>query len=110
MSEEVSSYEYINSVILLFGKFFNYIIKKSQKFKTRSLISKSEDNSFIVKNIDFEEVYEFLNDRTINNHSSSSLNNILSRSRKFARILNNKENINHRNSIPTNVIKDKGLN
>lgn len=109
MIEEGSSYEYINSVILLFEKFFNYILKKSQKFKTKSLISKSEDDSLIVKNIDLEEVYEFLNDKTINNYSSSSLSNILSRMRKFTRILNNKENINYRHNIPTNVKKDIGL-
>ena len=91
MVGEGSSYEYINSVILIFEKFFNYIITKNKKFKTKTLITKNIDKSFIVKNIDLEEAYEFLNDKRINNYSSSSLCNILSRMRKFIRILNKKK-------------------
>lgn len=106
MVEEGSSYEYINSVILLFEKFFNYIITKEKNFKTKTLIIKNIDNSYIVKNIDLEEVYEFLNNKRINNYTSSSLCNLLSRMRKFIRILNNEKNINYRNEIPKIIKKD----
>lgn len=91
MADEGSSYEYINSVIVLFEKYFNYIITKNKKIKTKTLITKNIDKCFIVKNIDLKEVYEFLNDKRTNNYSSTSLCNIFSRMRKFIRILNKKK-------------------
>lgn len=109
MVGEGSSYEYINSVILIFEKFFNYIITKNKKFKTKTLITKNIDKSFIVKNIDLEEAYEFLNDKRINNYSSSSLCNILSRMRKFIRILNKKKNINYRYTMPKTLKENNTL-
>ncbi len=105
MADEGSSYEYINSVIVLFEKYFNYIITKNKKIKTKTLITKNIDKCFIVKNIDLKEVYEFLNDKRTNNYSSTSLCNIFSRMRKFIRILNKKKSINYKVAIPK-IIKE----
>ena len=70
--DQRSSYDYINSIIVLFTKFFNYIIIKKLKHKTKTSITKNVDNTFDVKYIDIEEVYEFLNNKKINNYNNSS--------------------------------------
>ena len=109
MMDEGSSYEYINSVLLIFEKFFNYIITKENKNNTKTKIYRNKDNNFIVKYIELEDVYEFLQNKKINNYSNSSLNNILSKMRKFIRILNNRENINYKNKLAKIEIKDVGF-
>ena len=62
MIDQGSSYDYINSIILLFTNFFNYIIIKKLKY-IKTSITKNEDNTFDVQYIDIEEVYEFLNNK-----------------------------------------------
>ena len=107
--DQRSSYDYINSIIVLFTKFFNYIIIKKLKHKTKTIITKNIDNTFNVQYIDIEEVFEFLNNKKINNYNNSSLSNISSRMRKFVRILNNNKNINYINEIPKTEKKDNNL-
>ena len=107
--DQGSSYDYINSIIVLFTKFFNYIIIKKLKNKTKTSITINEDNTFDVQYIDIEEVYEFLNNKKINNYNNSSLSNISSRMRKFVRILNNNKNINYINEIPKTEKKENNL-
>ena len=107
--DQRSSYDYINSIIVLFTKFFNYIIIKKLKHKTKTIITKNIDNTFNVQYIDIEEVFEFLNNKKINNYNNSSLSNISSRMRKFVRILNNNKNINYINEIPKTEKKENSL-
>ena len=107
--DQRSSYDYINSIIVLFTKFFNYIIIKKIKHKTKTIITKNIDNTFNVQYIDIEEVFEFLNNKKINNYNNSSLSNISSRMRKFVRILNNNKNINYINEIPKTVKNENSL-
>ena len=63
MIDQGSSYDYINSIILLLTNFFNYIIIKKLKYNIKTSITKNEDNTFDAQYIDIEEVYEFLNNK-----------------------------------------------
>lgn len=63
------------------------------------MTNKKNANKYFIKKLDLNDIYKFLNSKHFE-YSDSSMNNIMSRIRKFVRILNNELTLNYKISLP----------
>ena len=90
--------EYRNRILKLFKEYFAYC--EETKFE---LIKKYDFESkkiyFSLERIKISDVYEFFDNKYNNNSKNKSLNYILSRIRKYIRLINDEPNLNYNKKI-----------
>lgn len=103
LKDEGSSLEYNYRVISLFEKYFEYSFLENKKTKKIRYIKK--DNQLFVDKLDINHILSFLKSNS-SKYKDSSLNNIMSKMRRFCRILNNNPKLDYKEKI-TSVKKIK---
>lgn len=98
MANEGVSDNYFKSVISLFKKFLNYIIK-APKIQNNGTIVTIIKNEYFAKRIEPMDVLNFLKYNNIKYSDSSSLK-ILTKILKYSRILNNEPELNYTIDLP----------
>lgn len=97
LKDEGSSFEYNCRVISLFEKYFEYTFLEDKKNKRIRYIKK--DNQLFVEELDINHILSFLKSNSTK-YKDSSLNNIMSKMRRFCRILNNNPELDYKEKIP----------